>query len=106
MDTTNTLDSTGRINAAGYIITFVASINDCWISLYEAERDYCWTREYSTAGETLETVTLLLTSNTMREEFCKWKNFLLMQRWRCWLLYCLVARFCFGCGATVSKTVL
>lgn len=71
MNTANTLESTGQINAGAYTITFVATIATCWVTLYNAELDDCWTREYGTIGETLETITLLLTSNTMREEFAK-----------------------------------
>lgn len=71
MDTTNTLESTGRINAGAYVITFVATNDTCFISLYNANIDDETTRDYGTIKETLETVTLLLTSATMREEFMK-----------------------------------
>lgn len=71
MNTTNTLDSTGRINAGAYTITFVATAEYCWIVLYNANTDSHAEREYTTVKETLETVTLLLTSQTMREEFLK-----------------------------------
>ena len=71
MNTANTLESTGRIDAGAYTVTFSAIADNCWVTLYNAELDDCWTREYGTIGETLETITLLLTSNTMREEFAK-----------------------------------
>ena len=69
---TNTLESSGRINAGAYVITYVAYVDEgCFISLYDANKDDEWSKNYGTIKETLETVILLLTSETMREEFCK-----------------------------------
>lgn len=61
--------TTGTVNFGAFRVTFVASEEGNWVTLYDANIDDESTREYATMNEVLETVTLLVTSATAREEF-------------------------------------
>ena len=69
---TNTYPTTGSLNFGAYHITFGADVVDNgenWVTLYDANRDDESTRLYATIKDVLETVTLLATSRTAREEY-------------------------------------
>ena len=71
MNTTNTLESVGCISAGSYCIRFAATNDDRYIFMEDQLNEQDATKEYGTIKEVLEAVTLLLTSQTMREEFFK-----------------------------------
>ncbi len=72
MDTmTNTLEATGHIICGAYRLMFCTGELGNWIELYNANTDESYSKEYTLAVEVLNTLNLLLTSETMREEFYK-----------------------------------
>ena len=65
----NTTPTTGTVNFGTFVITFATGEDGNWVTMYNAELDDEVTREYTEQRDTLETVTLLITSQTAREEF-------------------------------------
>lgn len=52
-----------------YELDFVISVDENSISLYDTRDDEIFIKEYKTGVEVMETITLLMTSETMRNEF-------------------------------------
>ena len=52
-----------------YELDFVISLDENSISLYDTRDDEIFIKEYKTGVEVMETITLLMTSETMRNEF-------------------------------------
>ena len=52
-----------------YELDFVISVDENSISLYDTREDEIFIKEYKTGVEVMETITLLMTSETMRNEF-------------------------------------
>jgi hypothetical protein len=72
MNTATDLTSTGTINFGGaYMLTFCTGGSNNWIDLYDANRDDTATRMYFCAEELLNSIPLLMASETMREEMFK-----------------------------------
>jgi hypothetical protein len=72
MNTAHNPFSTGTINFGGvYMLTFCTGDGNNWIDLYDANRDDTATRMYSYAEDLLQSIPLLMASETMREEMFK-----------------------------------
>ena len=67
--TTTHLETVGHLLMGSYELDFVISLDENSISLYDTRDDEIFIKEYKTGVEVMETITLLMTSTTMREEF-------------------------------------
>lgn len=63
------LETVGHLLMGAYELVFVISNNENSISLYDTRDDEIFIKEYNTGVEVMETITLLMTSETMRKEF-------------------------------------
>ena len=52
-----------------YELDFVISVDENSISLYDTRDDEIFIKEYKTGVEVMETIALLMTSETMRNKF-------------------------------------
>ena len=60
----------GSIDFGNYLLAFtIQGEGENWITLYDKDLDEEWTMEYEDAQVIMPTVTLLMYSETMREEF-------------------------------------
>ena len=64
------MTASGTITFNQYQITFGIDGQNNYITLYDSEADECWTMDYEDATMIMPTVTMLMYSETMREEFC------------------------------------
>ena len=67
--TLNHLETVGHLLMGYYELDFVISIDENSISLYDTRDDEIFIKEYENGVEVMETITLLMTSETMRNEF-------------------------------------
>lgn len=63
------LETVGHMLMGHYELDFVISVDENSISLYDTRDDEIFIKEYKTGVEAMETITLLMTSETMRNEF-------------------------------------
>ena len=63
------LETVGHLLMGSYELDFVISLDENSISLYDTRDDEIFIKEYKTGVEVMETITLLMTSETMRNEF-------------------------------------
>lgn len=63
------LETVGHLLMGSYELDFVISVDENSISLYDTRDDEIFIKEYKTGVEVMETITLLMTSETMRNEF-------------------------------------
>ena len=63
------LETVGHLLMGHYELDFVISVDENSISLYDTRDDEIFIKEYKTGVEVMETITLLMTSETMRNEF-------------------------------------
>ena len=63
------LETVGHLLMGSYELDFVISLDENSISLYDTCDDEIFIKEYKTGVEVMETITLLMTSETMRNEF-------------------------------------
>ena len=63
------LETVGHLLMGSYELDFVISVDENSISLYDTRDDEIFIKEYKTGMEVMETITLLMTSETMRNEF-------------------------------------
>lgn len=63
------LETVGHLLMGHYELDFVISVDENSISLYDTREDEIFIKEYKTGVEVMETITLLMTSETMRNEF-------------------------------------
>lgn len=59
----------GRVETDQYKITFFIGLEGGSITLYNKDLDESWTMDYEDAQVIMPTVTMLIYSETMREEF-------------------------------------
>ena len=69
--THNHLETVGRMLMGPYELDFVISLDENSISLYDTRDNEIFIKDYKSGAEVRETITLLMTSETMRKEF-KW----------------------------------
>ena len=70
MNETHThLETVGHLLMGHYELDFVISIDENSISLYDTREDEIFIKEYKNGAEVMETVALLMASETMRNEF-------------------------------------
>ena len=67
--TQNHLETVGQLLMGSYELDFVISLDENSISLYDTRNDEIFIKEYKSGAEVRETITLLMTSETMRNEF-------------------------------------
>lgn len=67
--THNPLETVGHLLMGSYELDFVISLDENSISLYDTRDDEIFIKEYKSGEEVRETITLLMTSETMRNEF-------------------------------------
>ena len=63
------LETVGHLLMGHYELDFVISIDENSISLYDTREDEIFIKEYKNGAEVMETVALLMASETMRNEF-------------------------------------
>ena len=67
--TPNHLETVGHMLMGPYELDFVISLDENSISLYDTRNDEIFIKDYKSGAEVRETITLLMTSETMRNEF-------------------------------------
>ncbi len=63
------LETVGHLLIGSYELDFVISLDENSISLYDTRDDEIFIKEYKMGVEVMETIILLVTSETMRNEF-------------------------------------
>ncbi len=63
------LETVGHLFIGSYELDFVISLDENSISLYDTRDDEIFIKEYKMGVEVMETIILLVTSETMRNEF-------------------------------------
>lgn len=69
------LETVGHLLMGHYELDFVISIDENSISMYDTRNDEIFIKEYKNGAEVMETVTLLMASETMRNEFRTESNY-------------------------------
>lgn len=67
--THNHLETVGHLLMGSYELDFIISLDENSISLYDTRNDEIFIKDYKSGAEVRETITLLMTSETMRNEF-------------------------------------
>lgn len=67
--THNHLETVGHLLMGSYELDFIISLDENSISLYDTRNDKIFIKDYKSGAEVRETITLLMTSETMRNEF-------------------------------------